>query len=254
MSSPHTQETPAAVERLTPYGTGGKTAQIRRAFDTIAPGYDRLNRLLSLGLDLSWRRRALREARLPQHAKILDVATGTGDFALEAARRFPDADVTGVDLSEAMLESARRKFADAGCASRLRLIAGDILETSLPLASFDLVTAAFGVRNFADIAAGLRKMAALLKPGGTLLVLELSRPRSPLVSVPYTFYLRVWMPFLGRLLTGHAAEYRYLPASIEAVPQGEAMLRLFAEAGLAAPRFERYTLGVCSAYFGAAPL
>lgn len=252
MSSPQPQETPAAVERVTPYGKGGKTAQIRRAFDTIAPGYDRLNRFLSLGLDLSWRKRALRAVRLPQNANILDVATGTGDFALEVARRFPDAEITGVDLSEAMLEHARRKFAEAGCAPRIRLVAGDIRETALPPASFDLVTAAFGVRNFADLAAGIRKMAALLKPGGQLLILELSRPRPRLAAIPYTFYLRFWMPFLGRVLTGHAAEYRYLPASIAAVPQGAAMLRLLAEAGLSAPRFETYTFGVCTAYFGTA--
>ncbi|MBP5510677.1 MAG: ubiquinone/menaquinone biosynthesis methyltransferase [Kiritimatiellae bacterium] len=250
MLSPKPQETPAAVERLTPYGAGGKTAQIRRVFDTIAPAYDRLNRLLSLGLDLSWRRRALRDVHLPPCARILDVATGTGDFALEAVRCFPDAEVTGVDLSEAMLEGARRKCEAAGCASRVRLVAGDILVSSFPAASFDLVTAAFGVRNFADIAAGIRKMAALLKPGGQLLILELSRPQTRLAAIPYTFYLRVWMPFLGRILTGHTAEYRYLPASIETVPQGADMLRLLAEAGLGERRFERYTFGVCSAYFG----
>ena len=238
-----------AVERVTPYGAGDKTAQIRRTFDTIAPGYDRLNRYLSLCLDLSWRRRALHALRLPESAKILDVATGTGDFALELAKQFPDAEVTGVDLSEAMLEGARRKGERAGVASRIRLVQGNILETPFPAASYDLVTAAFGVRNFSDIAAGLRKMADVLKPGGRLLVLELSRPRSPFVAIPYTFYLRIWMPFLGRLLTGHAAEYRYLPASIAAVPQGADMLALLATAGLTEAHFETYTFGVCSAYF-----
>ena len=242
------------VESVKPYRTGeSKRDQIRRAFDTLAHGYDRLNRVLSLGIDLHWRRRALRLLRDAAPPRVLDVATGTADFAILAARVLPQAHITGVDLSEAMLAIGREKVRAAGLDARVALQAGDGLAIDAPDGTFDAVTAAFGVRNFESLAAGLAEMRRVLAPGGRVVILELSEPpRFPMRPL-YRFYLRAVIPFVGRLLTGHAQEYLYLPASIEQVPQGLEMLNLLSAAGFAACRLERYTFGICTCYTGTAP-
>lgn len=243
------------IEHLTPYDTGeSKRAQIKQAFDVLAHRYDRLNRVLSLGIDLHWRRRALRLLQAGRPARVLDVATGTGDFALLAARALPQAQVTGVDLSEAMLKIGRDKVQAAGLAARVTLQAGDGLALAFPDASFEAVTAAFGVRNFESLAAGFAEMRRVMKPGGRVAILELSEPRTGPLRPLYRFYLRRVIPLAGRLLTGHAREYRYLPTSIEQVPQGEAMLDLLRAAGFAECRCETYTFGICSCYTGVRPL
>ncbi len=242
-----------SVETVTPYATDEcKRAQIARAFDTLAHRYDLLNRVLSLGLDLGWRRRALRLLSAPPPARLLDVATGTADFAILAARRLPQSHVTGVDLSEGMLDVGRRKVSAAGLTARVTLQAGDCLALDFPDASFDAVTTAFGVRNFENLAAGFRSMRRVLKPGGRVVILELSEPCHAPLRQLHRFYLRRWIPAIGRLLTGHAREYAYLPASIEQVPQGEAMLALLRQAGFAECHCERYTFGICSCYTGTA--
>jgi demethylmenaquinone methyltransferase/2-methoxy-6-polyprenyl-1,4-benzoquinol methylase len=241
-------------ETVTPYASDEcKRAQITRAFDTLAHRYDLLNRILSLGLDLGWRRRALRLLSAPPPARLLDVATGTADFAILAARRLPQIHVTGVDLSESMLAVGRRKVAAAGLAARVTLQAGDCLALDFPDVSFDAVTAAFGVRNFENLATGFRSMRCVLKPGGRVVILELSEPRHAPLRQLHRFYLRRWIPAVGRLLTGHAREYAYLPASIAQVPQGEAMLALLRDAGFTECRFEPYTFGICTCYTGTAP-
>jgi demethylmenaquinone methyltransferase/2-methoxy-6-polyprenyl-1,4-benzoquinol methylase len=238
-----------SVETVTPYGTGeGKREQIARAFDTLARRYDLMNRVLSLGLDRSWRRRALAPLRRAAPARVLDVATGTGDFALLAARLLPQAQVTGVDLSEAMLALGRVKVAAARLGGRVTLQVGDGLALAFPDATFDAATAAFGVRNFESLAAGFRELRRVLKPGGRLVLLELSEPQAWPLRRLHRLYLRRWIPLAGRLLTGLAREYAYLPASIEQVPQGEAMLALLLEAGFSDCRCERYTFGICSCY------
>ena len=241
------------VETVTPYVTDeSKRAQIMRAFDTLAHRYDLLNRVLSLGLDLGWRRRALRSLRDVQPAHILDVATGTADFAILAAQRLPPCAVTGVDLSEGMLEAGRRKVAAAGLSARVTLQTGDAQALPFSDASFDAVTAAFGVRNFENLAAGFREMRRVLKPGGRAVILELSAPNAFPMRQLHRFYLRYWIPLIGRLLTGHAREYAYLPASVEQVPQGDAMLDLLREAGFGDCLCETFTFGICSCYTGRA--
>ncbi len=239
------------VEAVTPYASDeSKREQITRAFDALARRYDRLNRILSLGLDLGWRRRALRHLCSEVPAHVLDVATGTADFAILAARRLPGSRITGIDLSDGMLAAGRKKVAAAGLDARVTLKTGDCLALDFPGATFDAATAAFGVRNFEDLGAGFAEIRRVLKPGGRVVILELSEPRAFPLRPLCRFYLRHAVPLVGRLLTGLAREYRYLPASIEQVPQGEAMLGLLRAAGFSECRFETYTFGLCSCYTG----
>ena len=239
------------VEKLTPYSSGeSKRVQITQAFDVLAHRYDLLNRVFSFGIDLLWRRRALRLLQKTPPARLLDVATGTADLAIMAARRWPRAHIVGLDLSEKMLAIGGAKAAAAKLDTRITLRTGDGLALDFPDASFDAVTAAFGVRNFENLVAGFSEMRRVLKPGGRVVILELSEPqRFPLRRL-YAFYLRRVIPRVGTLLTGHAREYVYLPASIEQVPQGEAMLDLLRTTGFAGCRCETYTFGICSCYTG----
>lgn len=183
--------------------------EIRRLFTRIAGRYDLLNRALTFGIDLSWRRRAL--AMLEAPTRVLDLATGTGDLALGLARRFPHAQVTGLDLTPAMLEIARRRIARADCAARVTLMEGDATRLPFPDASFDTVTCAFGFRNFPDPVAALAEAARVLVPGGTLLVLEFFRLESPFCAWATAGWLRLVAPLLAR---GTRADYAYLRTSI----------------------------------------
>ncbi|MDD4017753.1 MAG: bifunctional demethylmenaquinone methyltransferase/2-methoxy-6-polyprenyl-1,4-benzoquinol methylase UbiE [Kiritimatiellae bacterium] len=242
------------IENLTPYSSDeSKRVQITQAFDVIAHRYDRLNRILSFGIDLLWRLRALRLLQATPPARLLDVATGTADLAIMAARRLPRTHITGIDLSENMLKIGRAKVAAAGLDRRITLTPGDGLALAFPDASFDAVTSAFGVRNFENLLAGFREMRRVLKPGGRIVILELSEPRAFPMRPLFRFYLRKVMPWAGRLLTGHGREYRYLPASIEKVPQGGEMLSLLQAAGFTGCRHTSYTFGICSCYTGSAP-
>lgn len=243
-----------SLESITPYDNNQpKREQIMQAFDVIAHRYDCLNRCLSFGIDLLWRRRAIRHLRATAPLNVLDVATGTADFAIMAARALPQARVTGIDLSEGMLRIGCGKVQEAGLEKRITLAQGDCLTLPFPDAAFDAATAAFGVRNFENLAAGLAELRRMLKPGGSVVILELSRPEREPARTIFRFYMRVWMPFIGRCLSGHGREYRYLPASIEEVPQGDSMLALLRAAGFTACRLERYTLGICTCYTGRKP-
>lgn len=239
------------AEKIRPYGPGdtrSKTQQVGEMFDHIAPAYDFMNRAMTLGIDRRWRRKAVEMVAGDHPRSILDVATGTGDFAIALARACPGASVTGIDLSEGMMAVGRKKVEEAGLADRVNLSHADCL--SLPFAdgSFDAVTVAFGVRNFEHLDRGYMEMARVLRPGGRLCVLELSVPPSALVRPFYRLYTRGLIPLVGRLVSSDSRAYSYLPASIAAMPQGEAMLSLMTQAGLSAPSLRRLTLGVCTLY------
>lgn len=222
-------------------------------FDNIAPAYDRLNRAMSLGRDRSWRRRAVNMVAAAGPRSVIDIATGTGDFAISLARAIPGARVTGLDLSEGMIDIGRRKVAAAGLDSRVTLMAGDCLNAPAALVTADAVTVAFGVRNFADLAAGYRAMYGMLRPGGIISVIELSTPSSPLVRPFYNLYTRVLIPAVGRLVSHDRRAYSYLPESIAAVPRGDSMLELMRGAGFTDTAYIPLTLGVCTIYTGRRP-
>ena len=235
-------------EKVKPYGQEGKKVeQVERMFDHIAPAYDRLNHLMSLGIDRSWRRTALKWLRPHRPALVLDVATGTGDFAIQACRMLPSASLTGVDLSEGMMQVGRRKVEQAGLAARIDFQREDCEALTFSDASFDAVTVAFGIRNFEHLDRGLREMCRVLRPGGHLVILELSTPDRPPMKQLYWIYSRL-IPLMGRLVSHDRSAYTYLPQSIRAFPQGEVMSESIRRAGFSDVRFRRLTFGVCTLY------
>lgn len=237
------------VEHITPYGTqAAKGAQVEQMFDSIAPAYDFMNRMMTLGIDRLWRAKAVGLLRKSAPRDVLDVATGTGDLAILLARRIPDARITGVDLSSGMIAIGRNKILKAGLDDRITLSEADCL--ALPFAdnSFDCITVAYGVRNFADILAGYREMHRVLRPGGTICVIELSTPVNPLIRPLYRLYTRGIIPAIGRLISRDTRAYSYLPESIAAVPQRGEMCTLMTRAGLRDAGYRTLTFGVCTIY------
>lgn len=242
------------LEDITPYDhSRGKTEQVRVMFDSIAPVYDRLNRAMSLGQDERWRRRAVEMVAARNPGRIIDIATGTGDFAILLANVIVRAKVIGIDLSQGMIDIGSLKVDSIGLANRVTLIQGDCLNPPAVARDADAVTVAFGVRNFADLAAGYRAMYDMLRPGGMLCVLELSTPTNPLVVPFYNLYTRRIIPAMGRHVSKDSRAYSYLPESIAAVPRGDDMLALMRDAGFVNTRFKTFTLGVCSMYIGFRP-
>ena len=221
-------------------------------FDRIAPRYDLLNRLLSLGTDLSWRRRALALARLGDRGRALDVGTGTGDFALALLARSPNtATVTGVDISPGMLEIAERRAARGGFGARYERLIASV--ESLPFAdgTFDVAMAGFVIRNVGDIPRGLAEMRRVLRPDGRAVILDLHTPRNPTVRRLYRTYSFL-SPRLAAALGSDPEAYRYLPRSIEAFYDPETLARLMRSAGFGRVRFERLTFGIAAIHVGEA--
>jgi demethylmenaquinone methyltransferase/2-methoxy-6-polyprenyl-1,4-benzoquinol methylase len=238
------------VEQVTPYGSEGtaKTEQVRQMFDSIAPAYDFMNRAMTLGIDIWWRKLAVKRLRLLQPARILDVATGTGDFAIQLHQSLKPQHILGIDLSQGMLDEARRKVREKGLEKEITFSQDDCMALHLDDESVDAVTVAFGVRNFEHLQQGYHEMARVLRPGGMLCVLELSTPTNPVIRWFYDLYTLHIIPWIGSKKSGDKSAYRYLPQSIAAVPQGDEMLQLMRNAGLKDATFKRLTLGVCTIY------
>ncbi|MDR1918973.1 MAG: bifunctional demethylmenaquinone methyltransferase/2-methoxy-6-polyprenyl-1,4-benzoquinol methylase UbiE [Tannerellaceae bacterium] len=238
-------------EKILPYESGEhKSAQIGRMFDAIAETYDTLNHTLSLGIDKGWRKKGIAFLRPFAPGSILDVATGTGDLALAMYETLHPRRITAIDLSEGMMEVGRRKAAEAGHAAHISFERQDCLSLTYPDHSFDAVTSAFGVRNFEHIEQGIAEMYRVLKPGGHLMILELSHPRRFPVKQLYTLYSQTVIPWLGRLYSKENAAYRYLPASVKVVPQGTVMADILRRQGFIKVGVRTFTLGICSLYTG----
>lgn len=235
-------------EHVKPYSQDGrKVEQVERMFDHIAPAYDRLNHTLSWGIDRAWRRRAIRWLRPFAPQRIMDVATGTGDFALLACRMLRPAELVGTDISEGMMQVARQKVREAGLDGRIRFRREDCEALTFADATFDAVTVAFGIRNFEHLDRGLREMCRVLRPGGHLVILELSTPERFPMRQLYRLYSRL-IPLAGRLISHDHSAYTYLPESIRAFPQGEVMQQSIRRAGFSEVKFQRLTAGICTLY------
>lgn len=220
-------------------------------FDGIAERYDLLNRLISLGIDQRWRRETVDALQLGQEAEVLDLATGTGDLALLAARRHPSARLVGVDPSTRMMEVGQRKIATQGLGDRIQLLAGDAQSLPFEDNSFDGVMMGFGIRNVPDRAQALREMARVTRPGGRVAILELSEPQNGVLGALARFHMHRVVPWMGSILSG-AREYRYLPQSISAFPPAPEFGDLMTASGLRVERISPFTFGVCHLYVGRA--
>lgn len=235
-------------ESVTPYGEGSKQEQIRRMFDKIAPSYDRLNHALSLGIDRRWRRTAVDALGIHQPQQILDIATGTGDFALLLAKRIKPQYIVGADISEGMMAVGREKVKEEGLQNVISFQYEDCMQLSFPDGSFDAVTSSYGVRNFQNLDKGLQEMQRVLRPGGHLLIVELTPPPSFPMKQLFWLYAHVVMPLLGRLISHDDSAYTYLPASMEAFPQPEQMEGILRKAGFTEVQWRRFTFGISTMY------
>lgn len=241
-------------ESIKPYdGNEAKGVQVERMFDNIAHSYDRLNHWLSFGVDRHWRNAAIRSLKPFAPRRILDVATGTGDFALLSARKLQPEHLLGVDISEGMLAVGRKKVEGAGMEGVIEFRKDDCMALNLPDASFDAVTVAYGVRNFEDLERGLREMLRVLRPGGRLVIIELTSPVHFPMKQLFWIYSHLLMPLLGRIISRDRRAYAYLPATMEAFPQGEVMREVLRRAGYAEVKFRRFTFGLSTLYTAAAP-
>ena len=238
-------------ERILPYsGEEHKGSQVRRMFDSIAGTYDLLNHTLSFGIDRIWRGKGIAFLRPFAPRTILDIATGTGDLALAMCKKLRPECVIGADISEGMMAVARRKAMDAGCAGRVSFERQDCVALTYADNSFDAVTAAFGVRNFEHIEQGIAEMYRVLKPGGHVMILELSTPERFPMRQLYRIYSTTVIPLIGRMLSREKAAYSYLPASVRVVPQGKVMTDLLSRVGFDEAEARTLTFGICSLYTG----
>lgn len=227
-----------------------KKEQVAGMFDVISPRYDLLNRMLSGGIDVSWRKKALNELKKIKPETILDVATGTGDVAIMAVKLLHPGQIIGIDISEGMLQKGREKIKSLGLQDKIKLRTGDSEAIDFPDNSFDAVTVAFGVRNFQDLEKGLSEMRRVLRPGGKLVILEFSKPSGFLSRHLYDFYMKTVTPFLGKIFSGNGKAYRYLDESIKKFPEGGNFIKILSESGFNDTYCKKLTLGICSIYCG----
>ncbi|MFN5135104.1 MAG: bifunctional demethylmenaquinone methyltransferase/2-methoxy-6-polyprenyl-1,4-benzoquinol methylase UbiE [Chitinophagaceae bacterium] len=226
-----------------------KKEQVAEMFDTIAPRYDLLNRFLSLGIDKGWRRKALNQLKELHPQLILDVATGTGDVAIMAAKQLQPKKIIGIDISEGMLEGGRKKIETKGLSTVIELQSGDSETINFPDSTFDAVTVAFGVRNFENLEKGLSEINRVLKPGGRLVVLEFSKPWLPGFSSLCKWYIGKFSPAVAGTISNKQA-YQYLNNSINAFPEGNDFVAVLTKTGFKQTKCKPLTFGICSIYTG----
>lgn len=236
-------------EEIKPYHEGEKAEQVEAMFDKIAPTYDKLNHRLSWDIDRYWRKKAIKQLAPHKPQVMLDIATGTGDFAILSAQMLHPKKLIGADISEGMMAVGREKVAKLGMSDIISFDKEDCLSLSYSDETFDAVTAAFGIRNFADLDKGLKEMCRVLKKGGHLSIVELTTPvRFPMRQL-FKIYSHTVLPFYGRLISKDTSAYSYLTKTIEAFPQGEKMVDILKQAGFREASFKRLTFGICTMYF-----
>jgi len=229
-----------------------KKDSVRKMFDDISPRYDFLNHFLSFGIDFIWRKKLVDMLSELHPARILDVATGTGDLAIAMARLDPG-QIVGIDISEKMLEIARLKVIEKGLQEIISFTRGDAERIPFSDGAFDAVTVAFGVRNYEDLIKGLTEMKRVLRPGGTMLILKFSHPSATPFKQFYRFYSRFVIPLIGKLISSHSDAYTYLPESVAAFPSGDDFLHILEESGLTNCNKKELSSGIASIYSCQAP-
>lgn len=243
------------VEKVNPYNPHErKNDQVIKMFNEIASTYDRLNGTLSLGIDYYWRSDALKELRRYHPRHILDIATGTGDFAILAQRILHPKKITAIDISDGMMEIGRKKVKASGLEKIIAFENQDCAAMTFPDNSFDAVTSSFGIRNFENIDRSFREVLRVLKPGGVFLFIELTTPVKTPMKELYAIYTKYMIPFLSRLLATEQSAYEYLPESIAAFPQGREMMLILKKNGFTNIRLRRYTLGITTLYIAEKPV
>ena len=238
-------------EKIVPYARddASKSVQVERMFDEIAGQYDFLNHALSFGIDRYWRKKGIEALRSLNPRKILDVATGTGDLALEAYRLLQPEQIVGIDISEQMMQIGRRKIAQAGLSGKIVFEKQNCADLQLDSRSFDAVLVAFGVRNFENLDQGLQEILRVLLPGGKLMILELSTPEYFPMKHVYQLYSQL-IPLIGKGISRNTVAYRYLPQSIRAFPQNREMVSILEKNGFGDVSYRLLSLGICSLYLG----
>lgn len=237
-------------EKIRPYSNSGdKGIQVEQMFDNIAPSYDKLNHRLSWNIDRGWRKKAIRQLAAARPQRLLDIATGTGDFAIMAAKILNPQSIVGADISEGMMEIGRSKVVKLGLQHIVTFDKQDCMSLEYSDGSFDAVTAAFGIRNFPDLDKGLREMCRVLRKGGQLSIVELTTPVSFPMKQLFSIYSHTVLPVYGRIISHDTSAYSYLTKTIEAFPQGEQMMEILKKAGFSHTSFKRLTFGICTMYY-----
>jgi demethylmenaquinone methyltransferase/2-methoxy-6-polyprenyl-1,4-benzoquinol methylase len=241
-----------AHDKVVPYHDSelNKKEQVANMFNSIAYRYDFMNRFLTAGVDIRWRRKAINQLKSLSPQKILDVATGTGDLAIMACQILKPARIIGIDISEGMLELGRKKLGKLHLSDKIELQAGDSEVINFEDNSFDAVTVAFGVRNFQNLEKGIQEMHRVLRPGGKLVVLEFSRSRNKVFAAICNFYMNVITPAIGKLFAKNKDAYQYLNDSVQAFPEGEDFLKIMSASGFVQTHLKRLSFGICSIYCG----
>ena len=239
-----------AHDKVVPYSQSNaeKKEQVASMFDSIAKRYDFLNRFLSLGIDQGWRKKAIAHLKDKKIKHLLDIATGTADMALMAYGQIHPEKITGIDISEGMMQYGRVKIQEKGLNEKIQLSLGDSTAIGFEPATFDGAMVAFGVRNFANLEKGLEEIHRVLTPGSKLVILEFSQPSSFWFKPIYTFYMKWVTPAIGKLFSGNKEAYAYLNESVIAFPEGAAFLTILEQAGFKNVSQEKLSLGICSIY------
>jgi demethylmenaquinone methyltransferase/2-methoxy-6-polyprenyl-1,4-benzoquinol methylase len=225
-----------------------KKKQVENMFDKIAFRYDFLNRFLSAGIDVGWRKKAIQQLKDLRPKKILDVATGTADFAITSFKILQPEKIIGIDISDGMLEIGKKKIEKAGLQNSIELLNGDSEAILFDDNSFDAVTVAFGVRNFENLEKGLSEIKRVLKPGGKLIVLECTKPSLPVLKQLYNFYMKFITPKIGKIIAKNNEAYQYLNDSVLKFPEKESFIQILNQSDYRNAFYKTLTLGICTIY------
>ncbi len=236
-------------EKVLPYNSDErKSQQVSRMFNAIAEKYDFFNHAMSFGLDFLWRRKAIKSLKKLQPKTMLDVATGTGDFAIKAYRMLKPDEIVGIDISVEMMRVGAEKVQRKGLQNKISFSEQNCEQLSFSNNTFDAVTVSFGVRNFEHLEVAFKEVNRVLKPSGEFVILELSEPENWLVRLGYKIHSFIFIPLFGKLFSNDGQAYKYLPKSIAAFPKGDKMKTLLTSCGFSDIEYKKFTFGVCSFY------